>query len=415
MTTVTILLMINDMRGPKSPFNKQPKTNETEVEDDDFMVVPEDGSPDTLPIDPVEKPPKAKSKRRFHIWPEKWSTKKKRLCTAALVAVLLVAAGAGYYFYKQANQPTKAAVVATKTEPPKPTTEASRLTGLQVDPAANQRVVTGVMIENSPDARPQSGLGEAGFVFEAVAEGGITRFLALYQEAQPASIGPIRSARPYYLDWVLPFNATYAHVGGSPEALAQIKSLGVRDLDQFANSGSYERISTRYAPHNVYSSAARLYDLAQKKGYTSSTFTSLPRKTEAPATPTARTIDLSISGPLYNPHYDYDATTNTYKRSEGGKPHMEQNNGAQLSPKVVIALVMPSAIAADGTHNSYTTTGSNTAFIFQDGVVTQGTWKKDSRTAQFVFSDAAGQPIKLNPGQTWVSMVNAASSVVYTP
>ncbi len=417
MATVTILLMINDMHGSKGPFNKQPKTNEPEAEDDDFMVVPEDGSPDTLPIDPIEKPPKTKSKRRFHVWPARWSTKKKRICTAILVIVLLLAAGAGYYFYQQSHKTSKAVVVVgSKTEPAKPTTEASRLTGVQVDPASNQRVVTGVMIENSPDARPQSGLVDAGFVFEAVAEGGITRFLALYQEGQPSSIGPIRSARPYYLDWVLPFNATYAHVGGSPEALAQIKSLGVRDLDQFANGGAYERISTRYAPHNVYSSAARLYDLAQKKGYTSSTFTSLPRKTEAAsATPNAKTIDLSISGPLYNPHYDYDAATNSYKRSEGGKPHIEQITGNQLSPKVVIALVMPSAIASDGTHNSYTTTGSNTAFVFQDGVVTQGTWKKDSRTAQFVFTDAAGQPLKLNPGQTWVSMVNASSSVVYKP
>jgi hypothetical protein len=198
------------------------------------------------------------------------------------------------------------------------------------------------MIENSPDARPQSGLGSAGIVFEAIAEGGITRFLALYMEAQPANIGPVRSVRPYYLDYLVPFDAAVAHAGGSPVALAEIKLNGIKDLDQFANAGAYRRENTRFAPHNLYTSTAGLDELQKSKAYTSSTFTSLVRRVPTPAEqPTATVINMNISSTLYNVVYNYDKATNTYKRSLGGQPHLEANDGAQLSPSVVVALVVP--------------------------------------------------------------------------
>ncbi|MEI7683298.1 MAG: DUF3048 domain-containing protein [Candidatus Saccharibacteria bacterium] len=419
--------MIDDFR-PKEKA-RAAKRNAAKIPPPAGPVTPVEAPNDdpVIEIVPETKTPKmaetpkmlpAKTKRRPHIWPDAWSRKKKRLFTGLLVLLALGLIGGGAYWYRAKHQ-TKAAVVTKTTVAvaPKPTTVPSSLTGLPVAPEVNQRVVTGVMIENSPDARPQSGLFEAGVVYEAVAEGGITRFLALFQDTQPAYVGPIRSSRPYYLDWLLPFNASYAHVGGSPEALQQIKALGVRDMDQFANSSAYDRITSRYAPHNVYTSIARLVKLAESKGYTTSTYTGFARKPkESPAaTPTAKTIDLTISGPLYNPHYDYDTTTNSYKRSEGGKPHTDEKSGTQLSPKVVIALVIPSAIEADGSHNSYATTGTGSMYVFQDGTVTPGTWKKDSRSSQFIFTDSAGQPLLLNPGQTWLSIVNTTGSVVYIP
>lgn len=371
----------------------------------------------SFPVPPKQKQLAAHGQRRFHIWPRSWSTKKKRVFTALLVVVLVVLIGGGAYAYKKSHTTKTVVVKKTTAVVAKPTTEPSKLTGIKVAPEMNQRTVTGVMIENSPDARPQSGLLDAGVVYEAVAEGGITRFLALFQEAQPSYIGPIRSSRPYYLDWLLPFNATYAHVGGSPEALAQIKSLKVKDLDQFANAGAYQRVTQRYAPHNVYSSIDQLYKLAESKGYTNGTFTGFERKEEAPTkvAPTAKTIDFAISSALYNPHYEYDAATNSYKRSEGGKIHTDEKTGKQLSPKVVIALVTPSALESDGTHNSYATTGTGKMYVFQDGTVTEGTWTKESRTSQFVFKDSTGAVLKLNPGQTWISLVNTAGSVTSKP
>ena len=151
------------------------------------------------------------------------------------------------------------------------------------------------MIENSLDARPQSGINQAGVIFEAIAEGGITRFITLYQEAQPQYVGPVRSLRPYYIDWAAAFDAPIAHVGGSPDALKQIRNGG-KDLDQFFNPGAYWRQSTRAAPHNVYTSFKNMDKLNKAKGYKSSKFTPWPRKEDSPLeTPTAATIKVSIS------------------------------------------------------------------------------------------------------------------------
>ncbi len=335
------------------------------------------------------------------------------------IVILIGAAATGVYtvFFKKTT--TKTVTVQkqeVKEEPPKPTTEASTLTGVQVPIGTNQTPVTGIMIENSPDARPQSGLNAAGVVFEAIAEGGITRFLTLFQESQPDYVGPVRSVRPYYIRWARGFDAAVAHVGGSAEALQMIRSPGYKDLDQFFNTGPYWRISQRYAPHNMYTSVPKLLELEKSKGFTTSNFTGFARKAEAPAaTPTAKSIDFTISSPLYYAHYDYDATTNSYKRSEGGKPHIDEKSGAQLNPKVVIAIVTPQGIDPDGIHTSYNMIGNGKAYIFQDGTVVEGTWSKESETAQIRFGDANGAPLGINAGQTWITAVGNPSLVKYTP
>lgn len=343
--------------------------------------------------------------------------KKQWFLTILAVLVFVGGIGAGWWFLIY-NAPglTSDNVKLSPYPAPKPKTEASKLSGLQVDPEVNKRPVTAVMIENSVDARPQSGLKDAGVVFEAVAEGGITRFVALFQDTQPDYIGPIRSIRPYYIDWFLPFDASIAHVGGSPKGLSDLKSLNAKDLDQFANSGSYTRVTQRYAPHNVYTSIAKLNELEAKKGFTSANFTGFERKKEAPATTlTANVIDLKISSTNFNVHYDYEGASNSYKRSVGGKPHTDEKSGAQLAPKVVVAVVMQRGIDGDGQHTNYTTTGSGKVYVFQDGVVTEGTWSKASRSAQWTFVDANNKPLAFNPGQTWFSMVDTPGSVTYVP
>jgi hypothetical protein len=135
----------------------------------------------------------------------------------------------------------------------------STLTGKKVkDEAMTTWPTAAIMIENSPDARPQSGLKQAGVVYEAIAEGGITRFLALYQEDKPTLIGPVRSLRPYFVDWLTPYNASVVHVGGSSAALKRIRNGEYRDIDQFFNASTYWRSTDRYAPHNVYTNFNRI-------------------------------------------------------------------------------------------------------------------------------------------------------------
>lgn len=409
--------------APKIKPSPEPKPDDDptnlDIEPEHSKFEGPGSSPSSKPDVPKPDTPKKKGKwwqlgiprlRHANLSRKQW------ILVGVLLLVLIVGAVfAGIYLYKHFTKlpPQKQVVVVADT---KPKTVASRLTGVQTTEELNNRPVTAVMVENSPDARPQSGLVDAGVVQEAIAEGGITRFMALYLEATPDYIGPVRSARPYYLDFVLPYQAGYAHVGGSPDALAQIKALGVRDLDQFANSGAYERVSKRYAPHNVYTSIAKLDAVQQKKGYGKADFTVIPRKKDAPAqTPTAKVIDINISSFLYNVHYDYDAASNSYKRKMGGQPHVDEKTQKQIAPKVVVTVTMPYSIHADGKHSVYGTTGTGTAYIFQDGTVTKATWTKPNRTDQISFKDEQGQIIKLNAGQTWVTLVKADANVTYSP
>lgn len=362
----------------------------------------------------------AASNLHHYHWPHlvfKHATKKERVFGIALIAVLVLVGGAGVYalnntFNKGSNQ---AAPIATKiNEPTVSATEASKLTGVQITPELNKRPITSVQIENSPDARPQSGLKDAGVVFEAVAEGGITRFNASFQETQPDYIGPVRSVRPYYAALVAPFDPIFVHAGGSGDGLQKLKDLGLKDLDHGANGAAFRRISERYAPHNLYTGTAELDKASAARGYTASNAKSFARKQEkAGQAVTARAIDLVISTALYNAHYDYDQPSNSYKRSEGGQPHTDQRSGQQLAPKTVVALVMN--YSQRGIYSLYQTTGSGKAYIFQDGAVQTGTWTKAGDKEQITFTDAAGKPLPLNAGQTWISLVKAENAVTYAP
>jgi hypothetical protein len=354
-----------------------------------------------------------KQKRMFTLpGLEQWKqlNPKQRLISLGVCGLLLIAAtvGALQLFMKNPAAP-KPVSIAPKTEPSKPTTTPSPLTGVQVTPELAALPVTGVMIENSPDARPQSGLNSAGVVFEAISEGGITRFLALYQEDQPDYIGPVRSVRPYYLDFLVPFDAPLAHAGGSAEALAQIREQGLKDLDHGANGGAYQRVSNRYSPHNLYTSRAQLLELHNQKGFTTSNFTGWPRKAqETPLeTPTIGNISFNISGQLYNSTYAYDKASNSYKRHLAGRPHTDERSGEQISPKVVIAIITNRS--QTGIYSVYQVTGSGSVLIFQDGGVAEGTWEKAGRASQFVFKAPDGKPLELNPGRTWVTLATPGS------
>ncbi len=290
---------------------------------------------------------------------------------------------------------------------PKPQVYYSALTGLPVkDKSALSKPVTGIMLENSPDARPQSGLKDGEVIYEAVAEGGITRFLVMYQQNKPQLIGPVRSVRMYYIDWFAPWNASMAHVGGSATALKQIRSGKYRDLDQFFNGNSYWRVSDRYAPHNVYTRFKNLDTLNKAKGYTSSKPRPFDRVDEKPLEkPTARSISVHISGPLYDSSYRYDPAKNNYTRSQAGAPHKDREKGT-LTPKVVVVLKVKETTRFEDTYRQViNTTGKGTAYIFQNGTAGTVTWNKDSQNGQLYFTDKKGKRIQLVRGQTWITAI----------
>ena len=348
-------------------------------------------------------PQKPNILRRVGIW-----IKNHRTRVLIVGGILLLAVVGTVLFILLGSKPAQLQFNAKidMVERPKPVYY-SPLTGEKVsDEAATQQTVTAIMIENSPDARPQSGLKQAGVIYEAIAEGGITRFLTLHQQDKPQLIGPVRSLRMYYVDWLAPYNASVAHIGGSAAALAEIRNGKYRDIDQFFNAGSYWRAKDRYAPHNVYTSFEKLDALNAKKGFTSSTFTGFLRTDGKPAEPpTATNITINISGPLYNTTYSYDAANNRYNRNLAGKPHTDREDGA-ITPSVVIAMkVDMHRVFEDGYREEIKANSTGEATIFQNGTAIAATWKKPSRESQISFSDTEGKEIALVRGQTWITAV----------
>jgi hypothetical protein len=355
---------------------------------------------------------------------EKIRRRKKLKKLAIIIGIpVLALAGLGtgaYFLFFSGPTSTPVANVTPADEPkpePEPITYYSPLTGIEVkDEAATKQAVTAVIIENSPDARPQSGLKKSGVVFEAIAEGGITRFLVLYQQEKPSIVGPVRSVRHYFVDWLNPFNASIAHVGGSANALAVVRNGNYRDLDQFFYSQYYWRATDRYAPHNVYTNFEKLDALNKFKGYTSSSFTGFDRADDDKASTSkqkASNISISVNtGPTtsdaFTSTYTYDSNSKTYIRSVGGQPHLDREEG-QINPRVVIAIMVDeSTVLEDGWREKIGTIGADRAYIFQNGKVINGAWIKKSKGDQIYFiDDSSGKQkrVDLVRGQTWITAV----------
>ncbi len=292
------------------------------------------------------------------------------------IIIVLLAGAVGLFLWQTKvsapNTPKKDVKQEKETGPVR-----SELTGLETTAEKAKRPITAVMVENSPEARPQSGLKDAGVVFEAVAEGGITRFVALYQEAQPDLIGPVRSIRPYFVEWAAGFDAGLAHVGGSELALNMVKSGDyVADLDQFkAPEGIFWRSEDRVAPHNMYTKMSGLDKYMAKLDKKTSDFQSWDRqslksdKTESDL-PAAQAIRLPVSTGIFEVSYHYDTASKTYQRFQGGEAHQDREKG-QISPDVVIAIMVNQKLSGDGNHMDIETTGTGKAYIFQNGKVSK--------------------------------------------
>lgn len=302
-------------------------------------------------------------------------------------------------------------------------------------------------------ARPQAGLNEAGVIFEAIAEAGITRFAAIYQNPSSAVIGPIRSLRIYYLEWDTPFDCTIVHAGGSGDALAAVSSGGYKDLTEnytYMYRGTYG--GRRW--NNLFTTSTLLRQYSSDSGNASSEIKGFARMTPdeskiaridgtvdeklvitkpakgdtSAVAPVVTSVGLRFGGlPNYNVDYTYDAESNKYLRNyQTGAAHEvygcpTEDSGeknpedicslTQMAPSVVVAMLVSEHKASDNYHEDITATGSGKAFIFQNGMVATGNWSKPSRADQIKFTDEDGNEIKLAPGQTIVSAVPNYGSV----
>lgn len=355
-------------------------------------------------------------KSRFSL--SKLSKKQKiSLIIGAIFLILVTIFSFLFFFKKPEIAPVKNPdPKSQKTEPKKkakPEKFYSKLSGVEVSEKSLENApVFGVMIENSIPARPQSGLSQAEVVFEAIAEGGITRFLALYQQNKPKLLGPVRSIRGYYIDWASGFDASIAHVGGPGDALARMRDGKHKDMDEFLNTQTFWRSKNRYAPHNVYTNFTILSALGSSKGWNSSNFEGFSRKEDSPAKEkNATQIQVNISGFSYNSTYVYQENCNCYLRSQAGVTHTDAD-GTQISTKTLIVLKMENKLAADRYHNTYRNIGSGVAIVFQDGVAQEAKWVKSSEDSPLILQNNDGSNFKINRGQSWIVAVgNSTGSI----
>jgi hypothetical protein len=275
------------------------------------------------------------------------------------------------------------------------------------------RVPLAVVIENHPDARPQSGLTEADIVFETYAEGGITRFLAIFHSQKSDEIGPVRSARNYFVEWADSFDAYFVHVGGSAEALALINSLGIYDINQYAFGGSFWRDSSRYAPHNVYTTTEKLREAGKSRGYLkANNLTAYSFKDEAPEAERPKSQKFTVNfNYSFAPTYTYNVDCNCYLRSLKGAKHMDRS-GKQISAKnVVVAFSdIGQQKIRSTTYTIIDTDDTGSAYFYIDGVLTVGKWVR-AKDEQIKFYDKEGKAIEFNAGTTWINVVPVGTEI----
>lgn len=364
-----------------------------------------------------------------------------------IVVLLLIAAGVGvWWFVLRKPQDSNQSNAGGNHDTTKPIY--SKFTGLEItDPAINSAPTFCVQIPNgsTDGARPQVGLNSAGVVFEAIAETGITRFAAIFQNPEAGMIGPIRSLRSYYLEWDTPFDCTIVHDGGSSDALASVGNGNYRNLDEDFNymwKENYLNGQYRYW-NNVFTSPSKLIEFNQTHNYTSSNPQTLPRllpeqvnevlashqptcdengeNCTNPKTYTAATQIRTAFTNLadYTVNYQYDADNNKYLRFyEGDGAHMSYDCPAsnanqftdacvanQVAPSAILAMMVQENTMSDNYHEHIQTTGSGKAYIFQNGEVITGSWKKSSAKSQLVFTDTEGKEISFTPGQLWIAAV----------
>ena len=284
---------------------------------------------------------------------------------------------------------------------------ASPLTGLPLQAESTVRPVA-VMINNFGPARPQSGLPQADMVWEVLAEGGITRLVAIFQsDAFTGPIGPIRSIRPYLIDIAESFGSIIAHAGGSQDAYAILQRRDKPYLDEITNaSGFFYRDKSRKAPHNLYSSLDKLREAADKKGYDATASVPVFRFMETAAPPAgadATAIELQFMLKNYKVSYAYDAATQLYSRSVNGKPHTDRTSGEQLKAANLVVLSAAHKVLDDEGRLEVDLQSGGPAILFQLGKAVEATWERGGDGVIRIMKD--GSELPFVPGKTYYHVV----------
>ena len=338
----------------------------------------------------------------------------------ALGLVVTTAAGCASF-----GAPARVASAPTTTSaapaPPPPPPVPWPLTGVaSEDDADLDRPALAVKIENSVDARPQTGLSAADLVWEEVVEGGITRYLAVYHSSVPEAIGPVRSVRPMDAAIAAPLKGLFAFSGGQPDFVAAVGSAGLQVLSNDAGVDGFYRIDSRPAPHNVYAdpqALARQAD-ADHRAAPPEQFdiASAGEQPTAVAAGTAASVVRVKLSYLSSPRWTWRASAGAWLRTEGDTPAVEAD-GARLHATNVVVL------RVDVVDTDYVDPGGNPvpetvmvgegdALVATAGHTVAVHWSKASPDAPVVLSSASGGPVRLAPGTTWIELAPSSTGPI---
>jgi hypothetical protein len=389
----------------------------------------------------------------------------------AAISLFLLTSGISYWLFNYlkvsksftSNSPPITATSSTKKskiDPSIPRTEVCPLNGAlftkQERDVWETRRPLGIMIENSVDARPQSGLSTADIVYEAVAEGGITRFMGIFYCNAALSgnimIAPVRSARIYFVNLIAEYDGLYNHVGGAgncddinvdprAKALCAIRKNNIKDLDQFGlDFKTCHRVTNRLDKdvayeHTMACFLEEIYKAGADRGWTNvdakgvawnKNFT--PWQFKSPTDKSTGDPATSVSyyfwghdkgvGEEFNKAFDvswaYDPTTGNYTRSNASQVSLDLNTAEPLKFTTVIVQYAKETSAGDlEKHMLYENIGSGKALVFTNGVAVKANWSKPSLKARTIFTDAKGVQIKFNPGPIWISILPIGNTVTF--
>ena len=298
-------------------------------------------------------------------------------------------------------------------------TRTSNLNGSPSPQSVGTEQPIAVVVENyTPIRGQQAGLEEALIVYETLAEGGITRLLAIFDGAPVEKIGPVRSARPYFVTWASEYRAAFTHVGGSNEALGDLKkNFRILNIDEFSDFITIWRDNQYLAPHNAYTSTEKIQKRLEEADYNHPLTTPrFPFKEADAESGAIKTVAIDFSLTPYGVKYVYDSVAKAYERFNGGKKHHD------LKPANVLVQFVDMQVLDDIGRLRLQTSGTGKSIVFRDGQAIEGTWEKDcsinspdqpASSCFTKFFDANGKEIPLNRGQTWIEVVPNGRAVNY--
>ena len=298
-----------------------------------------------------------------------------------------------------------------------------------VDEYSNERPIA-VMIDNNVGNSSQAGLQESYINYEIIVEGGLTRIMAIYKDRKVDPIGPVRSARHYFLDYAMEHDAVYAHYGWSPYAERDIKNLDINNINGMTDGGIFARDASLPAPHNVFTTTSRIRNYFSNKNYDTETnnwkvlnysYTDVDFATvgqdEALETQTndakvANKVSMTYSNNQIR-SYTYDENNEYYLRFMNNSPHLDRISKQQLNYKNIIIMKVNNKTIDNEGRQDLETTGTGEGYYITNGYAIPIKWSKDSRSSKTVYTYDNGEEIRVNDGNTFIQIVPIDSNIVF--